>query len=153
MIKSLCQFAAKHLPSFTIAKDDVKYLTRYYLLCKDRKYFNIFLHHSHSSDLDKGEKELGLLHSHPWRKSFGLILVNGYAEERLQHNGNIIVKLVKPWAINFLSENDFHRVDLIAEDAWSIFFTSSRSENLDWYFYDRVSKKRIFWKEVAGAIE
>lgn len=153
MLRKLCGLLTEYLPSFTISKDNIPYLTRYYFFGKDRLWCNIFLHHFQKSDMDMGEGGFGLLHSHPWPFSFGLILVNGYSEERRLEDGSIVTKVVKPGSINFITRKDFHRVDLLKEDAWSLFFTGWRSENQDWYFWDRISKKTIFWREVAGAIE
>jgi len=153
MILTICQWLAQRLPFFTIAKDGLAYLTRYYFFLKDRLYANVFLHHFHRSDMDMGQGGYGLLHCHPW-PGLSFILHGGYIEERLQKDGSIIKRTVKPFTFNFIGKNTFHRVDLLDEKvgAWSIFLTGSRKNNT-WYFYDRVSHQRIEWNKVAGAIE
>lgn len=153
MLRTLCEFAAKHLPSFTISKDGVKYLTRHYLLLKDRKWFNAYLHHFHNSDADIGTNGFGLLHNHPVPFAWGFVLINGYIEHRRNADDSISTKLVKPFSINFITHKEFHRVDLIGEDAWTLFFTGPRLDNLTWGFWDRVTKEYIDWKNVVGAIE
>jgi hypothetical protein len=102
----------------------------------------VFLHNFHSSDLDVGEEGYGLLHNHPFAWSFSFVLINGYSEERLNADGTVSRKLVKPFSFNFISRKDFHRVDLInGKEAWTIFFTGSRSSRGSWGFYDRITKQ------------
>jgi hypothetical protein len=153
MLRSLCEFAAKHLPSTTIVKDGVKYLSRYYILLKDHKFGNIYLHHFHRSDADVGSGGHGLLHNHPVTWAFGFVLVNGYLEERRNADDTVNVKLVKPFRLNFLTHKEFHRVDLIKDDAWTLFVTGPRASGLDWGFWDRITKEYIPWRSVPGAIE
>ena len=143
-----------YLPSLTIAKDGVKYLTRFYVFLKDRVFGNIFIHHFHRSDMDIGKDGYGLLHSHPFSGSVSFILSGGYIEERRNEDGTVSKRIVKPFTFNFISNKDFHRVDLLDEKngAWSIFFTGSRKNNT-WGFWDRVSKEFIDWKQVVGAVE
>jgi hypothetical protein len=151
---SLVKWIAKWLPSFTITKDGVKYLTRYYVFLKDRVFGNIFIHHFHRSDMDMGTNGYGLLHSHPFRFSVSFIISGGYREERRASDGTVYSRLVKPFTFNFISKKDFHRVDLLdeKEGAWSIFFTGSRKNNT-WGFWDRVTKEFIPFEKVDGAIE
>lgn len=151
--RKLCELASKYLPSTFIAKDGVKYLTRYYFLLKDRKFFNVYLHHFHRSDADIGTNGFGLLHNHPVPFAFGFVLINGYVEERRNADDSISVKFVKPFSLNFITHKEFHRVDLVDSDAWTIFVTGPRLDKLSWGFWDRVTKEYIDWKEVPGAIE
>lgn len=153
MLRKLCLFASRHLPSFTISKDGLKYLSRFYFFLKDRQYFNIYLHQFHRSDMDIGANGLGLLHNHPVPFAIGIPLINGYWEERRNVDDSITKKFVKPFSLNFLSYKDFHRVDLVGEDAWTIFITGPRIKGLDWYFWDRTTKEVIPWQNIAGAIE
>jgi hypothetical protein len=150
----LLKWLVSFLPSFTISKDLKKYLTRYYVLLKDWEFGNIFIHHFHRSDLDMGLNGLGLLHCHPFSKSVSFILSGGYVEERRNKDGSVSKRIVKPFTFNFISNEDFHRVDLLNESkgAWSIFFTGSR-KNRTWGFWDRTSKEYIPWEKVAGAIK
>src|SRR5271156_960880 len=108
MIERFCQWLAILLPSFTIAKDGLKYLTRYYFFLKDRRFANIFLHHFHRSDMDVGTDGYGLLHNHPWG-GLSFILLGGYKEEKRNADGTISVKIVKPFTFNFISRSTFHR--------------------------------------------
>lgn len=148
MVRKLCLWLSKRLNHVTINVPDpvtgvkAPYLTRYYLFGKDRRWGNIYLHQFHSSDLDIGKEGFGLLHNHPFAWSFSFVLIAGYKEERLNKNGIINSKIVKPFSFNFLSKKDFHRVDLINnQKAWTIFFTGSRSSHGSWGFYDRISRK------------
>jgi hypothetical protein len=153
-ICAACKWLVSWLPSFTIAKDGLKYLTRYYVFLKDREFGNIFIHHFHRSDMDMGTNGLGLLHNHPANWSFSFILSGGYWEERRESDGTVSKRLVKPWTFNFISRDTFHRVDLVDEKngAWSIFFMGSR-KSLTWGFWDRVTKQYIPFQQVDGAIE
>jgi hypothetical protein len=150
MLKQLVE----KLPSNTITKDGLKYLTRYYVFLKDRMFGNICIHHFHRSDMDMGVDGLGLLHCHPFRWAVSLVLSGGYREERRRADGTVYTRVVKPFTLNFISQKDFHRVDLLDENngAWTIFLTGSRKNN-SWGFWDRTTKEFIDWKKVAGAIE
>ena len=130
------------LPSLTIVKDGLKYLTRYFVFGADRRFGNVFIHHFHRSDMDKGLFGYGLLHSHPWT-GLSFVLTGGYREERLMPDGSISVKLVKPFTFNYGTKDSFHRVDLFdeAKGCWTIFFTGPRFKKVNWFFYDRVSKR------------
>lgn len=157
----------KLLPSITISKDAKDYLTRYFVFLKDRQFGNIFIHHFHRSDMDMGVDGFGLLHSHPFTWGVSFILSGGYDEERMrpykqntkktlfpQLYNCITCKRHLPFTFNFISNKDFHRVDLLDEEkgAWSIFITGSRKNNT-WGFWDRVTKEFIDWKSVVGAVE
>ena len=154
MLSKVAIWLVNKLPSFTISKDGNKYLTRYYCLLKDRELFDTFIHHFHRSDLDIGLNGLGLLHNHPRSWSLSFILTGGYIEERRQKDGSVSKRIVKPFTFNFISNDVFHRVDLLDEEkgAWTIFFTGSR-KGMTWGFWDRVSKEYINWDKVEGAIK
>ena len=153
MIFTFFFWLVNHLPSLTIGKDGLDYLTRYYLFLKDHFFGNIFIHHFHRSDLDMGKNGLGLLHSHPF---YGLsfVISGGYVEERRLADDSVIRRVIKPLSFNFIGADDFHRVELLDEvnGAWSIFFTGKRSKK-SWQFWDRITKEYIDWKNVVGAIE
>jgi hypothetical protein len=154
IMKSPLIQVVQKLPSFTISKDDIPYLTRYYAFLADREFGNIFIHHFHRSDMDLGSDGKGLLHNHPFDWSFSIVLSGGYIEERRQPDDAVVKKIVRPGSLNFLSKKDYHRVDLLDEEkgAWTIFFTGSRKNN-DWEFWDRATKQSIPWKNITGAIE
>lgn len=154
MILSFCKWLAKRLPSITIPTPDGKpYLTRYYLFGADRAWGNVFLHHFHSSDMDMAPSGTFYLHNHPWPWSFSIILAGGYREERRQTDDTIVVKTFKAGSINTLSDKDFHRVDLLGDDGWSLFFTGWRSKKRSWGFWDRVTKQYLDWTNFTKAVE
>lgn len=154
MLRRFCEWLAKYLPSFTIPTPDGKpYLTRYYLFGADRKWANIFLHHFHSSDMDMAPSGTYYLHNHPWPFGLSLILVGGYNEERRQTNDTIRVKKYPALSFNYLNDQHFHRVELLENDGWSLFFTGWRSKKRSWGFWDRVTKEYLDFKNFAKAIE
>lgn len=150
MNRKLCIWLSKRLNHITIMVPDpvtgikAPYLTRYYLFGKDRKWGNIYLHHFHDSD--KGPE----LHNHPWVWSFGMILVGGYFEERRMLDDSVERREVKPWSINYITSKIFHRVDLIENDAWTLFFAGPRSN--DWGFWDRNTKEYKDWRTNPDSI-
>jgi hypothetical protein len=152
MILAIFQWLVSWLPSFTIAKDGLAYLTRYYVFLKDREFGNIFIHHFHRSDLDIGTNGYGLLHCHPF-PGLSFILFGGYREERRQADGSVSVKIVKPFTFHYVAQDTFHRVDLLdPRGAWTIFVTGSR-KNKTWGFWDRVTKEYIPYTQIVGAIK
>ena len=155
-MKKLLIWAVNKLPSFTIAKDGLAYLTRYYVFLKDRAFGNIFIHHFHRSDMDMGANGLGLLHNHPF-PGLSFIISGGYKEER-RFRDIVYTRVIKPFSFNWISASDYHRVDLLDEEkgAWSIFITGRRFEtngNPAWGFWDRTTKEHIPFNQVPGAIE
>lgn len=148
--RQACEKLASKLPYTTINVPNIEtgilepYLTRHYLFGADREFGNIYLHHFHASDQ-------GLeFHSHPFAWSFGLILVGGYIEERLALDGTVTSKIVKPGSINYITNKIFHRVDLIEEDCWTLFFAGPRTQ--DWGFKDRETLKFRDWRSNPNAI-
>ncbi len=153
MIRKFCIWLSKYLPHFTIPDSDGNpYLTRYYLFGKDRAFGNIFLHHFHQDDKDMGTDGEKLLHNHPWPFSFSIILAGGYSEERLQPDGTIRRKDYPAGSFNYMNDKHFHRVDLLEEDGWSLFFTGWRSEKRSWGFWDRVTKEYTDFTKYSKAI-
>lgn len=130
-----------------------KYLERFYLI-SDRpaesdeeaapreRYFNLFLHHFLRSDDD------GALHSHPWSWAVSLVLVGGYREER-RVGDSVVSRIVKPWSLNFLRGSDYHRVDLLEEDAWTLFLVGPKVST--WFFWDRCTRMRAQWRRFINA--
>jgi len=100
----------------------------------------VFLHRFHRGDDDRE------CHSHPWHWAISLILAGGYIEERRVRGTNIVVeRVVKPWSINFIRGDDYHRVDLLEEDAWSLFVAGPRAS--DWYFWNRDTGETTQWEK------
>lgn len=119
------------------------YLTRYYLFGKDMKYFNIFIHEFHNSDLEED------LHNHPFKYSLSFILSGGY-KEYLYKNGKASYKIRKPFSFNFLNNKIFHKVELLEKKSWSIFFAGPRFS--DWGFLNPTTKTFKHWSSSKNAI-
>lgn len=100
--------------------------------------YGLYVHHFHKSDDD------GAPHSHPFKWGLSFVIAGGYYEERLIGD-RIVRRKVPPLSFNFLNEKDFHRVDLIEEDAWTLFLVGPRVQS--WFFWDRTTKKSIHWRE------
>lgn len=126
------------------------YLSRWYPLGQrdrdedenvvSRPPVNLFLHRFHRSDDD------GALHSHPWQWGLSLILAGGYLEER-RVGDQVIQRRVMPGEFNWIGPDDFHRVDLLEADAWTLFVAGPRkSDPEEWHFWDRERLERVSWK-------
>lgn len=157
---------ARLLPSPRVIYDrdgKIPYLSRWYIIGAQRKAdpklkgnlvdetagfwerlpFNLYLHRFHRSD------DAGALHSHPWKWAVSLILVAGYDEER-RVGDEVFKRRVWPFTLNFLTNETYHRVDLIdGRNAWSLFLVGGRSDT--WYFWDRVRQARCGWREFIEA--
>ena len=99
----------------------------------------VYIHRFHRGDDDSD------LHSHPWSVSLSLILAGGYFEERrVRGTDHVVRRRVRPWSFNLIRGDDYHRVDLIEEDAWSIFFAGPRVSA--WNFWDRHTGETVYWR-------
>lgn len=104
--------------------------------------FGIYLHRFHRSDSDRE------LHNHPWRWSCSLVLAGGYVEERRSGDA-VISRRVTPGRFNWIGHDDFHRVDLIEKDAWTLFVVGPKVSS--WGFWSRISRAFVPWREfIAG---
>lgn len=145
------------------------YLTRYFLTKRSRETqgmeegppkrprWGLYLHRFSRSDHDAA------LHSHPWRWAVSLVLKNGYEEERrtgrfAELNGRygptgkiyeVIRRDVRPWTLNFLRGEDFHRVDLMWGEAWTLFLVGPLHDR-SWGFWDRETGRYTGWKKFLG---
>lgn len=150
---------ARSRPARTIMTRDGKgkYLTRHFLTegaaateGMDRHDDNVprwglYLHHFHASD-DGAE-----LHNHPWKWAVSLVLKGGYSEERCYgcKAYYVLRRAVKPWRLNFLRGDTFHRVDLRpGQDAWTLFLVGPITQS--WGFWDRNTWKFTPWKTFLG---
>ena len=105
---------------------------------------NLFLHKFHRGDSDAA------LHSHPWDWAVSLILVAGYSEER-RVGDQVVRRRVRPFTLNFLTADTYHRVDLIdGREAWSLFLVGPKVDS--WFFWDRETKARCGWREFVLAL-
>lgn len=134
------------------------YLSRYYIVrekptddailkgqsagTSKARAFDVFLHHFHRGDADQA------LHNHPWMWGLSFILVGGYLEERRQGD-RVITRIVRPLHFNLVKKDDYHRVELLEEDCWSIFIVGPRVDT--WYFWDRIKKARMEWRAFIEA--
>lgn len=151
-------------------EDDSPYLDRYYLFGNEPKYFpepikprlgwlpwTFFLHRFRDSDTDEE------LHNHPWDASASLILAGGYVEERLvtkyrpapslalsfeavEEPYQVVEKRdLGPLRINFIGKDDFHRVTLKGEEAWTVFVTGKKAQS--WGFKHPKDGAYVPWRE------
>jgi hypothetical protein len=98
--------------------------------------WSIVLHHFHQSD------STTKLHNHGWTWGLSFVLAGGYAEEKLVGN-QVVRKIVKPFSFNFIRSNEFHRVDLLENDAWTLFFRGPRLN--EWFYKDRFTHNVVKW--------
>lgn len=130
LIDSICWKLVRSFPSRyrCVYIDGRPYLLRFYIK-RNGLLPGVYLHHFFMGDQDRE------LHDHPWKLSGSLILTGGYVEERLMP-GTMDVELrhLGPGSINIIKGTDFHRVDLVANRAWTIFVSGKK--NKDWGFLD-----------------
>ena len=112
---------------------------------------HLYLHRFHRSDAD------GALHSHPWSWAYALILAGGYKEERRFRSRlrpgrpYFVYQLTrKPWSVVPIRETDFHRVDLLEHDSWSLFLAGPKVAS--WGFWDRNTGEFLPWREFIAKI-
>jgi hypothetical protein len=110
-----------------------------------REGIGIYLHKFHRGDDDEA------LHNHPWVWSRSLVLVGGYVEERriwLNPPAFFQVerRIVRPPSWNKIDADDFHRVDLIEKDCWSLFISGPKTGK-SWGFWDRWTSQFWPWRE------
>jgi hypothetical protein len=129
---------------------DAVYLERYYLFggpSEEGEWadssLQVCVHRFCRSDED------GALHNHPWEQSVSFILAGGYIEER-RVGDQVETRLHQPFDFNLISANDFHRVDLIEDDCWTIFVSGKKTQS--WGFWDRNTKIFKSWREFIGEL-
>ncbi|HXD98238.1 MAG TPA: hypothetical protein VN646_16940 [Candidatus Acidoferrum sp.] len=162
LARRFLEWASQLLPRPRVITDldgSPPYLSRFYLLGRPRmpdgsdpfdrfgairagavegERFGVYLHRFHRGDMDRE------LHNHPWRWSFSLILAGGYIEERRSGN-QVNTRAVFPGSINWLSQDTFHRVELLDGEAWSLFVAGPKVQS--WGFWDRVTGAFTPWRE------
>lgn len=120
-------------------KGNEPYLTRYYILRKPRPWLpSIYLHCFHASDEDME------LHNHPWSRSVSLILSGSYREEYRKGN-EVRERVLSPGKLNYIRADDFHRVDLLSKNVWTLFISGSKVQ--EWGFWNRNTDEYVSWKE------
>lgn len=157
MIRDLLLRLVQHLDEPRVIFDregGLPYLSRWYLIRKKpvddddlkgqssetsgRRLFDLYLHCFHRSDDDQA------LHNHPWSWALSLVLCGGYTEER-RVGGEVVRRVFRPPALNLIRGGDYHRVDLLDRDAWSLFLAGPKVDT--WYFWDRNLKARMPWRK------
>lgn len=161
MIRKICEWLSRRLPKRVIGRDGEVYLERYYLFGKDPPYPEdyvgkkpkarltflptVYLHHFLMSDTDEE------LHNHPWN-GLSVILLGGYSEERRVPENCMgfgmdtwVRREYKPWSINRIGKDDFHRVDLYEKDCWTLFIIGEKQQS--WGFWNRHTDEYTDWRE------
>jgi len=103
----------------------------------------LYLHRFHRSDDDTA------LHNHPWRWARSLILAGGYIEER-RIDGRVVRHVVRPGSWRRIDQDDFHRVDLLEHDCWSLFIAGPKAAS--WSFWDRDTGETVPWREFIARV-
>lgn len=121
----------------------------------------IYLHRFVASDADEE------LHNHPWQAA-SLIVAGGYVEERreppgaeggeLQYWGSdvisgirvpnawkVVARTFRPWTVNYLHANTYHRVRLLGDDCWSIIKIGEKVQS--WGFWSPASGEFVHWRQ------
>ena len=122
LIEHLLYRVSNHLPCRIIdGEQGEPYLERYYLF--GIRGWHAYLHRFVDSDPDRG------LHDHPWGRALSLVLAGGYDEIRFADAGqtSTIIRTIRPWRLNRLRGEDYHRVVLRAgRPAWTLFMHGPR---------------------------
>ncbi len=125
--------------TYIIYTGGTKYLLRVYL--KTRGVLpEVFLHRFYASDTDRDP------HSHPFKKSYSLILSGSYQEARL--NKDMKTKtyhLYEAGDINVIQADDYHQVEMVSSPIWTLFIAGKRIKS--WGFWDIEKQKYIPWQE------
>lgn len=130
------------LPMRTIFGRQGAYLTKYKLLDLGKERIRIYIHQFHRSDEDVET------HSHPWDWAIALVLRGGYVETR-DLGGYFRRRVLWPGSFNLIQHNDFHRVELIESESWSLFIAGP--ERHDWCFLHPETRERWDWKAFISA--
>ncbi len=168
IVRSIIRLAVDRLlPSPRVIYDqdgELPYLSRYYVIGAPthpsgepfdafgnpkpdavwaEKSWGLYLHHFHRGDQDLE------LHNHPWGWSVSLILAGGYVEERRGGLGDVVRCVFEPGSLNWIWGNTFHRVELLEDDAWTLFLVGQKSQS--WGFWERGSGIFTPWREFINA--
>ncbi len=98
--------------------------------------WSIVLHQFHQSD------STTKLHNHGWSGGLSFVLAGGHSEEKIIGD-KIVRRIIKPFSFNFIRPNEFHRVDLLEQDAWTLFFRGPRLN--EWFYKDRLTHDIVKW--------
>lgn len=162
VMRALCKSVARRLACRVIGRDE-DYLLRYYVCGRAPAHFpvglkprltflpTVFLHRFVRSDWDQE------LHNHPWDRSTSLILAGGYVEERMipsdcgvdARGWHIEKRVLTPGSVNRIGAEDFHRVDLLESDCWTLFIVGKKVAS--WGFRDRHTGVFVDWRTHVAA--
>lgn len=125
-------------------RDGDVYMERFHLLTfPDGGH--VRLHRIARSDLDHE------LHDHPWH-AVSLILAGSYREERRVGEPGayeIVSRVYLPSDVNHIGADDYHRLELITPEVWSLFVTGPKLKS--WSFWDRDTGVVTPWREFLRA--
>lgn len=163
MMRTLLHWLTAHLPAPRVIYDRAgvsPYLSRWYLIGRPKSLdggdafdetgqprrrvvwsasrLGVYLHKFHRGDDDRE------LHSHPWQWALSLILSGGYVEER-RDGDSVVTRVLKPGQWNVLRSGDYHRVDLLDDESWSLFVVGPKFAS--WSFWNRMTGETIPWRE------
>ncbi len=113
------------------------------------KSLGVYLHRFHRGDEDRE------VHNHPWDWSFSIILVGGYREQRrvldefaeADRMWSTEDRILRPGDVNHIGRHDFHRVELLDGECWTLFVAGPKTAS--WGFW---SQQRGFepWREFVN---
>lgn len=118
--------------AYTIATNGDPYLTRVLAPKWFARVFGCrpYLHKFHRKDIDRH------LHSHPWQWALSIVLSGSYDETRVDHDATLLargIRLITSREIltttrrvsrfNYLTSDDYHKVDELHGDVWTLFIT------------------------------
>jgi hypothetical protein len=120
---------------------------------KRRWPFSVYLHRFHRPDNEPS----GVLHTHPWRWSFSLVLSGGYTEERLTWRRSEwppwpaghgwITRRIRPFRLNIFRSGAAHRIDELHGECWTLFVAGPKDSS--WGFL--VPRRGLVpWRECLG---
>lgn len=117
--------------------------------------FRVMLHYFHRPDVDAHP------HSHPWKWAASLVLSGAYEETRVVDGelawNNFRGEWMKPTVtrlvsrFNKLTARDYHKVDKLHGEVWTLFVTGDRSPDDNWGFL--VEDRHVPWRKYLGKDE
>lgn len=115
------------------------YLERYYLFSLPFGY-RVYLHRFVASDPGRG------LHNHPWKRACSLLLSGQYQEVRMadaKHLNVLRKRTIRAGSFNWISDQVFHRVDLVeGKECWTLFWHSRKASA--WGFLQQQQQQYAF---------
>lgn len=97
----------------------------------------VFLHHFCAPD----DQPPGVLHTHPFKRSFSVVLSGSYTEERIvkgtitmTRRGDVLCCRKIRW-FNWLPGDSPHRIAELHGDVWTLFFVDEKKDDGDWGFF------------------